>query len=427
MLQPGGKNWIEKYLFLLKQGEIEVDVEIPEGLSKSEYIHTTLFETGIVFGIPSHPLFVPPEFQQQWTSNERLQVLLFESLLFVYVVEREKLPDQQMVPLLLQFYAQYKERNSLNVLKLVFHETESMQLEKMLSRRVHIRRTMKNQLWVNYMQSSLVYIDVMAFRDYLLHDRMLKESYEQYVLTTLQTVGAASLADGVINSSEQTLLNVFVSSANINRDKLRTFNQQLKHHELTVDNIQLLEKADKLFKNYLIDLAVLTVHSDLTALSAEIVFLDALCDRLELGTEQLQNTIMLIERFVIANNHQVTFLKEQSSYEQLYSNFSKRWIKVLGRNKDRFVEELRESGELLALVNKSRNTELTREEKEKVKSQFKDIAKSMPAVALFMLPGGTLILPIILRIIPDLVPSAFQGNKIDPGPKQPSKKRKGKT
>lgn len=422
MFQPGGKNWIEKYLFLLERGEIEIDVAIPEGVSKCNYIHTTLFETGIVFGIPSHTLFVPAAFQHHWTADERLQVLLFESLLLVYVVERETLPDKKMIPMLLQFYEQYKERNSLNVLKLLFHETPSMQLEKMLSRRVHIRRTVKNQLWVNYMQSSLVYIDVMAFRDYLLHDRMLKESYEQYVLTTLQTLGAASLADGVINSSEQTLLNVFVSSANIDREKLRSFKQQLKGHEIDVDTIELPDEEDKLFKNYLIDLAVLTVHSDLTALSNEIVFLDALCDRLELDTEQLQSAIMLIERFVIANNHQVTFLKEQSSYEQLYSNFSKRWIKVLGRNKDRFIKELRESGELLALVNKSRNTELSKEEKEKVKSQFKDIAKSMPAVALFMLPGGTIILPIILRIIPDLVPSAFQGNKISN--KDQSKKKK---
>ena len=424
MLQPGEKNWIDKYLFLLERDEIEIDVYIPEGLSKCDYIHTTLFETGIVFGIPSHTLFVPAAFQHHWTADEQLQVLLFESLLLVYAVERETLPDKKMIPMLLQFYEQYKERNSLNVLKLLFHETQSMQLEKMLSRRVHIRRTVKNQLWVNYMQSSLVYIDVMAFRDYLLHDRMLKESYGQYVLTTLQTLGAASLADGVINSSEQTLLNVFVSSANIDRGKLRNFKQQLKQHEINIDTIELPDEEDKLFKNYLIDLAVLTVHSDLTALSNEIVFLDALCDRLELDAEQLQSAIMLIERFVIANNHQVTFLKEQSSYEQLYSNFSKRWVKVLGRNKDRFVEELRESGELLALVNKSRNTELSKEEKEKVKSQFKDIAKSMPAVALFMLPGGTIILPIILRIIPDLVPSAFQGNKIS-NKDQSEKKKEG--
>ena len=83
----------------------------------------------------------------------------------------------------------------------------------------------------------------------------------------------------------------------------------------------------------------------------------------------------------------------------------------MGRNKDKFIEELKESKELIALVNKSLKEELTPEEKEKVKTQFKDIVKSMPALAIFMLPGGMLILPIILKIVPDLLPTAFKGNE----------------
>jgi hypothetical protein len=56
--------------------------------------------------------------------------------------------------------------------------------------------------------------------------------------------------------------------------------------------------------------------------------------------------------------------------------------------------------------------ELTKEEKELVKTQFKDIVKSMPSLAIFMLPGGAFLLPLILKIIPDLVPSAFRDNEV---------------
>jgi len=129
-------------------------------------------------------------------------------------------------------------------------------------------------------------------------------------------------------------------------------------------------------------------------------------------TEQLHRALILIEGFVIENNHKVNFLSEQSSYEQLYSNFSQRWVKILGRNKDKFIEELHESKELIALVNKSLSQELTPHEKEKVKAQFRDLVKSMPAIAIFMLPGGMLLLPIILKIVPNLIPSAFKGNEI---------------
>ena len=88
-------------------------------------------------------------------------------------------------------------------------------------------------------------------------------------------------------------------------------------------------------------------------------------------------------------------------------------MKVLGRNKDKLVQELSQSKELLVLIAKSRKEELTAEEKGKVKTQFLDIIKSMPALAIFMLPGGALLLPLVLKIIPDLVPSAFKENDLD--------------
>jgi hypothetical protein len=68
---------------------------------------------------------------------------------------------------------------------------------------------------------------------------------------------------------------------------------------------------------------------------------------------------------------------------------------------------------LMQLIRKSTKEELSKEEKELVKSQFLDIMKSMPALAIFMLPGGALLLPIVLRIIPDLIPSAFRDNELE--------------
>ncbi len=65
------------------------------------------------------------------------------------------------------------------------------------------------------------------------------------------------------------------------------------------------------------------------------------------------------------------------------------------------------------MVKKSTSQELTKEEKDLVKLQFKDIAKSIPSLAIFMLPGGALLLPVVLKIIPDLIPSAFVENKIE--------------
>ena len=68
---------------------------------------------------------------------------------------------------------------------------------------------------------------------------------------------------------------------------------------------------------------------------------------------------------------------------------------------------------MVQLIRKSTTTELSKEEKEAVKTQFKDLVKSMPSLAIFMLPGGAVLLPIVLKVIPDLIPSAFRDNEVE--------------
>jgi uncharacterized membrane protein len=85
----------------------------------------------------------------------------------------------------------------------------------------------------------------------------------------------------------------------------------------------------------------------------------------------------------------------------------------LGRNKDKLIKELKESKELITLIQKSTKEELTKEEKDLVKSQFMDILKSMPSMAIFLLPGGGLLLPLILKLVPDLLPSSFKDNELE--------------
>jgi len=82
--------------------------------------------------------------------------------------------------------------------------------------------------------------------------------------------------------------------------------------------------------------------------------------------------------------------------------------RILEKNSKRLIQELKESKELLVLLNKSVYTKLTDDEKSKMKSQLLDVFKSIPALTVFLLPGGIVLLPIIAKLIPDIVPSAFR-------------------
>lgn len=84
--------------------------------------------------------------------------------------------------------------------------------------------------------------------------------------------------------------------------------------------------------------------------------------------------------------------------------------KILEKNSKSLVQELKQSKELVILLNKSAYTKLSDEEKVKVKSQLIDVLKSIPALAVFLLPGGLVLLPIVAKLIPDILPSAFRGD-----------------
>ena len=83
-------------------------------------------------------------------------------------------------------------------------------------------------------------------------------------------------------------------------------------------------------------------------------------------------------------------------------------IALLQKNKRLLKKELGQSKEALSLLKKSTHTSLSEEEKEKIKIQLLDICKAIPAFTVFMLPGGALLLPLLIKLIPDILPSAFR-------------------
>ncbi len=78
-------------------------------------------------------------------------------------------------------------------------------------------------------------------------------------------------------------------------------------------------------------------------------------------------------------------------------------------NLEAIVTEIKQTGELGELLAKAAaGTTLTAEEKAKVKAQLLDLAKAVPALAIFAAPGGMLLLPILAKVLPfNVLPSAW--------------------
>ena len=86
-----------------------------------------------------------------------------------------------------------------------------------------------------------------------------------------------------------------------------------------------------------------------------------------------------------------------------------RFSTAITQNLGALVTEIRETGELGTLLGKAAaGQRLSSEEKRKVRGQLVDLAKAVPALAIFAAPGGALLLPILVKLLPfNLLPSAW--------------------
>ncbi|MCR5861851.1 hypothetical protein LRS05_06735 [Flavobacterium sp. J372] len=64
----------------------------------------------------------------------------------------------------------------------------------------------------------------------------------------------------------------------------------------------------------------------------------------------------------------------------------------------------------MVLLTHSTHRSLSPKEKKKVRKQLLEICKTVPSLTIFLLPGGSLLLPLLIKFIPQLLPSAFNEN-----------------
>lgn len=416
MLSPGAKGWIKKYFELLETGEIRLPELDKLAISSEHYLHLQFGKSGIVFGYPSELLFSKHLEKKTWTTEEKLKLLLFEAHLLVFKFNHRHIEfsEESFVASLLDFYAKQSTRSIMRMLTFYLKESPEEKLERIFARRTDIKlNLLENKWWVNSLTNMFVYLDVILFHDFLNHgNKLALNQYNDYALNALTAITLSAYSDGHIEGKEKAMFDVFVASAHLPAFERARAKRRFKKGA-TLEDFSPTVYKNWLFRRFIVDISCLTILGNHQAVNEELDFLQKLSDRLVVPQEELEEALVMIENFVVKNHQNSLLLMDSSSYEKVYKNFSNRWTKVILRNKDKLAVELKQSKELISLIKKSATTELSKEEKDVVKTQFMDIVKSMPALAIFMLPGGTILMPILLKILPELVPSAFRENELD--------------
>lgn len=416
-MNPSKGGWIKKYFSLLDNYKETLNAYPDALLTPEELFYGYLQPTGIMYGFPTALLFLDNEQMVDWSTEEKFKVLLLEGLILVDHLRKGKFDIDSLEEALEEFVSFYEDtqlelakKSWLNFKGLDVYE----KLESIISQRVDIKSRNSRKLWMSYLSNNLIFQDLLLYHDYHNeHDRSnLSYKRSQVALDLVKVVAAASHSDVELRGEESTIFDIYLASADLDkaaREEARDF-WDAKHG---IDQIDFNYKRSWVLNRYILEIAVLTVWSDRTVTQSERDFLSRLADKIGLSDEEKDKSFIAIQAFVMNNHETVPFLNGKGETELLMSGATERWRNILGRNKDKLAIELKESKELLALIAKSTTEDLSKEEKEKARLQLKDLARTIPSLTLFMLPGGSLLLPIILKIIPDLVPTAFRSNQID--------------
>jgi LETM1-like protein len=142
---------------------------------------------------------------------------------------------------------------------------------------------------------------------------------------------------------------------------------------------------------------------------AEVAFVERLAVALGAGEGEVSAMETAIAAFYRQHTEALTALRLAETPEGLPHALTTRVQEAVVDNLDRMLQEIRETGELAELLAKAAaGASLSSAERLKVRKQLIDLAKTIPALAIFAAPGGMILLPILLKLLPfNLLPSSF--------------------
>ena len=426
-MKPKNKGWLKRYLEfrkkLGKQPDCASKINSDSENSIEEYLYCTLQPTGILYGYPlTFPYLNHPK-MLSWSEKDRMKILLAESMISTGVYYyRDKIDSESdfedlvhyLTKDMTNFYSEVyphflpRKRNYLG------RKRDEIEVaEIILNQRIGIRQRFSKSFWTSFFQNSLLFLDIYYFKNFIdpkivVTAELMQKEKENLRILILKIIAAAANANKEIEVEERSLYEYFLHSANLPPEKEREAMLYLDEG-LELKNIEFSDIKSWVIKKYLLELSILTIMSDRVVNFQEKEFLLQLDKKLGFDDEELDKSMIAVESFVLQNWQQVHYLQEKHNYKIVSERYMQHIGGLVGKYKNNIKTEITESRELYDLLSKSRKQELTKEEKEKVRSQLIDVLKTLPVFAIIALPGSFLTLPILFKILPKAAfPTAFQ-------------------
>lgn len=389
-MNPSSSGWIRK---------LESEIALNNLFLKfnEEEFYNALRTSGFIYGSNQNVAAQVVQ-KRNLTEEEICKINLCLALYYTHHNSKINLP---FVDSVINFYSEISDIKTSFFKDLLGGTKSYEQLEKIIHKRIQIDANVLTKNFNYFIINALLYADVLAYQRYLKQD-----SFSVNYIKTLEA-SIVTITLDVLNSKEEkneydeSLIRLFQSSLRFNE------NNNLDYKK-AVANITTEEE-----RYYILDLACMATWSDQTIDIDEQHFLEKLGTDLHLNISRINQAIKTVNQFYTLNKDNIALLSSKNVVQSFYNNSSKMVKKLISRNSKRLYQELKDSKELMVLLSQSTTRDLSKDEQQKVQEQLLDIFKSIPSLAIFMLPGGALLLPLVVKFIPKLLPSAFDENRID--------------
>jgi LETM1-like protein len=389
-MNPSANGWIKK---LLKEVSLSNSfLEYPK-----EDFYNALRQSGFIYG---SNVSIIKDFikKKDFTPDEICKINLLLTLLHTHHNS-----DSTLSPIssIISFYSEIDMRKTSFFQGILKGKKSTAQLEKIITKRIQINDNIISKNFNYFVINALLFVDILAYKEYL-KNHSISNSYIKQLEASIENISISVLNSKVNKTKYDNSLIALLESS------LRYQNNANLNYK---DAVQLINTTQE--KHYILDIACMATWSDKTIDEDEQHFLYQLGKDFKLDRLVVEQSINTINRFYNSHKDDIALLSSKNIVETFYDNSSKMVSKLIFRNGRRLKKELKQSKELMVLITQSTIRDLSEDEQKKMQKQLLDIFKSIPSLAIFMLPGGTLLLPLFIKFIPKLLPSAFDDNRIE--------------
>ena len=396
-MNPSAQDWIKKFLSTYKQEVIAL-----QSTSKDAF-YNQLKATGFLYG-NANSLIIKHDIDLILSHAECTKVNLFHALLHIGINNSPLQTPQEIISTIVLYYKALDKAKTGFLQAITFSNSETSNLENILSKRLQEINTVHKTNAVSLFTYALLYIDVLGFEHWLSEQIDSKGFIKNLELQTMLCCFKSLNAKQEKTEYDSMLISLFEATP-----EYKNSQQSLE----TANSIEDFSGFSIQARTYILDLSTLAVWENITLDPEDHTYLKILASSLQLDKNMVQKSIENIKAFTLNSTQKVSLFEYATPIKQFYTQSTGTVKRLIVRNKDRLQKELQESGELLKLLGVSTYRELSKEEKNKVKEQLLDICKTIPSLTIFLLPGGAILLPLLVKFIPKLLPSAFDENRVD--------------